>query len=158
MFIWVIIFLLICIVFLFHHGIEIFFDANGWQYEFRVYYLLFGKIRFFQIKHIKMQKDKKPKQSRINLGIIRYLKARIDITYTVATANLTPSYAIASSMFCSLLEAIDDFSNINVVQNIYYTNWGYYFNLKVSTSILNILISLIKYKVKTNNKLFIKKG
>ena|GEM_PF-5635584 len=154
MFIAVIIFLIICFVLIFHHGVEIVFNAHGSKYEFGLYYLLLGKIRLFEIKHIKLKKKEKKAKKEFDTGFLRYLRGNIDVSYTIATANLTPTYALTSSALCSLLESIDTLTNIKVIQNIQYTNWGFSFDLKIHMSVLNIIISFIEYKIKTRKKLF----
>lgn len=154
MFIIVLVFLIICFVFIFHHGVELVFNAQGTKYEFALYYLLFGKFRLFEIKHINIKKEEKKIKRDFDIGIFKHLRGSMEVSYTIATLNLTPTYAIISSMFCSLLESIDCETNMKVIQNINYTNRGFSFKVKVHMSVLNIIVSFIEYKTQTGKKLF----
>jgi len=157
-FIYALIFFIIIFVFLLHHGAEIVFDANDTRYEFGIYYLIFGKFRLFEIKKVRQKDIDRYKKLKLGLGFIKYLRGKINVSYTISTANLTPAYAITSGAICSLLEVLDSWTKLDVVQNIHYTNWGMHLDIKFNTSILNVLVSFIEYKIKKGNKLLIKKG
>ena len=132
------------------------FNAHGTKYEFGLYYIILGRFRVFEIKHIKLKKLKKEEKKvkkEFDLEYLKYLRGSLDVSYTIATANLTPSYAIISSMFCSILEGIDSLTNIKVIQTIEYTNWGFSFSMKIHMSVLNIIISFIEYKNQNKKKI-----
>lgn len=143
----VIVLLILCYVLVAYHGVEFVFNMQGTKYEMGLFYLLFGKLRFIEIKHIKVKKKKKrKKKKKIDLVFLVYLKASIDIRYTIATQELTPSIAILSSMVCSNIEWVDRATNLKITQYINYAHTGVAINIRVSLSLLNIALSYIKYK------------
>lgn len=142
---------LICFIVLCRHGVEIVFNAYDTNYEFGLFVVVFGHLRIMEIKKLNLKnfkkKAKKKKKPHVDLGFLKYINAKIDIDYSIATVKLNPEYAQLCAVFCSLLECVDTSTSLQVTQHITYQYFGVNIKLKLRVSIFNVIYALIIHKI-----------